>query len=63
MRVTDVGQSEAGMMVGLKVGWPVDEPRIFGKIVGVHGRKGVLRVRFKKGLPGQALGDSVKVIE
>jgi ribosomal protein L35AE/L33A len=49
-------------MVGLRVGWPADVPKIYGKIVGIHGRKGVLRVRFKRGLPGQALSTNVKIM-
>jgi|TARA_B100001971_G_scaffold59222_1_gene54264 large subunit ribosomal protein L35Ae len=50
-------------MVGLRVGWPLSEPKIYGKIVGTHGKKGVLRVKFKKGLPGQALGTHVKIVK
>jgi len=33
------------------------------KIVDVHGRKGVLRVRFNRGVPGQALGSRVRIFE
>ena len=50
-------------MIGWKVGWPADEPKIFGKIVGLHGRKGMLRVKFKREVPGQALGGHVKISE
>jgi len=50
-------------MIGLKVGWPVEDPKIIGKIIGVHGRTGTLRVRFKRGVPGQALGSRVKIFE
>jgi len=34
-----------------------------GKIVDVHGRKGVLRVRFNRGVPSQTLGSRVKIFE
>jgi len=61
MRVIGIQPSDAKQMVGLRVGWPADEPKIYGKIVGIHGRKGVLKVKFKKGLPGQALGSHVKI--
>jgi len=61
MRVIDMQPSDAKQMVGLRVGWPADEPKIYGKIVGIHGRKGVLRVKFKRGLPGQALGSHVEI--
>ncbi len=32
-----------------------------GKISGVHGRRGVMRARFKKGLPGYAVGTEIEV--
>jgi large subunit ribosomal protein L35Ae len=34
---------------------------IKGKVCGLHGRKGCVRVIFEKGMPGQAIGDSVEV--
>ena len=37
--------------------------KIFGKIIGVHGRTGTLRVRFNRGVPGQALGTRVRIFE
>ena len=58
-----VEPSEAKRMIGSKVGWPVDDPKICGKIVGVHGRTGTLRVRFNRGVPGQALGSRVRIFE
>lgn len=33
-----------------------------GKIVSLHGKKGVVRVKFKKGVPGQALGTTVELV-
>jgi len=63
IKVMSVEPSEAGRMIGSKVGWPVDDPKIFGKIVSAHGRTGTLRVRFNKGVPGQALGSRVKIFE
>jgi large subunit ribosomal protein L35Ae len=63
MKVLGAGPSDARRMIGLKVCWPFDDPKICGKIVDVHGRKGVLRVRFNRGVPGQALGTRVKIIE
>ena len=63
IKVLGAEPSDTSRMIGLKVCWPVDEPKIYGKIVDVHGRKGVLRVRFNRGVPGQALGSRVKIIE
>ena len=44
IKVLDVGPSDSKQMIGWKVGWPADDPKIIGKIVGFHGRKGTLRV-------------------
>jgi ribosomal protein L35AE/L33A len=38
-----------------------NKPRLFGYISKYHGGTGNLRVKFKKGLPGQALGTKVKI--
>ncbi|UCE29699.1 MAG: 50S ribosomal protein L35ae [Candidatus Bathyarchaeota archaeon] len=53
---------EAARLVGRKVAWPVGERKIRGKIVGLHGKKGLVRARFRKGVPGQALGTTVEII-
>ncbi len=63
IKVLGAESSDAKRMIGLKVCWPVDDPKIFGKIVDFHGRKGVLRVKFNRGVLGQALGSRVKIIE
>ncbi len=34
---------------------------IKGLITNVHGNRGLLRVQFEKGLPGQSLGTKVKI--
>ena len=62
IKVLSAEPSYAKRMIGSKVGWPVDDPKICGKIVGVHGRTGTLRVRFDRGVPGQALGSRVKIV-
>lgn len=54
--------SEAARLVGRNVAWPVGERRIRGKIVALHGKKGLVRARFRKGVPGQALGTPIEVI-
>ncbi|MBC7130869.1 50S ribosomal protein L35ae [Candidatus Bathyarchaeota archaeon] len=54
--------AEAARLVGRKVVWRNGEKRLVGKIVALHGRKGLVRVRFRKGLPGQALGTTVELI-
>lgn len=54
--------SEAGRLIGRKVAWKMEENKIIGKVVALHGRKGLVRVRFRKGLPGQALGTTVELV-
>jgi len=63
IEVLGVGPSEAGQMIGWKVAWPAEAPEIHGRIVGLHGRKGTLRVRFRRGVPGHALNSRIKIYE
>jgi len=53
---------EAARLIGRKIAWKDGENKIVGKIVSTHGNKGLVRARFRKGVPGQALGSSVEVI-
>jgi large subunit ribosomal protein L35Ae len=55
-------RNAAAQLVGKKVAWPVDEHEIRGKIVAVHGKKGQVRSRFRKGIPGKGLLTAVDVI-
>ena len=61
VKVLDI-ESNKPSLIGWKVGWPQDEPRLFGTIVKPHGNTGTLRVKFRKGLPGQALGTIVTIV-
>ena len=54
--------SLTGQLVGRKVVWVEGKNRFVGKIAGFHGKNGVVRVRFLKGLPGQALGTTVELV-
>ncbi|MEM3759654.1 MAG: 50S ribosomal protein L35ae [Candidatus Bathyarchaeia archaeon] len=53
--------SEACRLLGRKVTWKNGKNKFVGKIVALHGKKGLVRVRFRKGLPGQALGTKVEL--
>ncbi|MHC1589454.1 MAG: 50S ribosomal protein L35ae [Candidatus Hecatellaceae archaeon] len=48
-----------GRKVLLKLG---EEKTIVGKVVSTHGGKGRLRVRLRKGLPGQLLTTRVRIV-
>jgi len=61
IKVPELEPAEAGGMVGRRVSWPADRPEIHGVIVGLHGRRGTLRARFNRGVPGQALGSRVRI--
>ena len=53
----------AAQLISRKVVWKQGHSKIVGKIAGPHGRKGVVKVKFQKGVPGQALGTTVELIE
>ncbi|MEM5798212.1 MAG: 50S ribosomal protein L35ae [Candidatus Aenigmatarchaeota archaeon] len=53
---------KAAKYIGKNVIWTSPAGKqICGKIVALHGRKGVLRTRFSRGLPGTALGQEVEI--
>jgi large subunit ribosomal protein L35Ae len=55
--------SKAGQLVGRKITWRNGKRRFTGRIVALHGRNGAVRARFNPGLPGQALGTTVELLE
>jgi len=63
LKVLDVEPEKSSMFIGWKVSWPIENPRVFGVILKPHGRTGTLRVKFKKGLPGQALSTKVRIVK
>jgi len=54
--------SEKTHLIGRKVAWPIGKHKTRGKIVAFHGRNDLVRARFKKGVPGQALGSLVEIV-
>jgi len=52
---------EAAELIGRKLAWPVGKRTVRGKIVALHGKNGLVRARFRKGLPGQ-IGTHVEII-
>jgi large subunit ribosomal protein L35Ae len=61
IKITDLEPIESSKVIGWWVSWPEKNPKLFGKILGVHGKSGNLMARFQKGLPGQALGEKVTI--
>jgi large subunit ribosomal protein L35Ae len=54
--------SLAGKLVGQKVAWNSGKSVHFGKVKGIHGRNGLVKVRFLHGVPGQAIGTIVELL-
>ena len=55
-------RSEASRLIGRVVECRLGNKTFKGKVVGVHGNRGAVRVRFKKGLPGWMLGGRVTIL-
>ena len=51
--------SLACQLINRKVVWKQGNSKIIGKIAGSHGKNGVVKVKFQKAVPGQALGTKV----
>jgi large subunit ribosomal protein L35Ae len=55
-------KKDAALFVGRTVTWKSSAGTIIkGKIAAPHGRNGVVRAIFEKGLPGQALTQKVEI--
>jgi ribosomal protein L35AE/L33A len=54
--------AQAGQFIGRKVVWKGEKKMLYGRIVGFHGRNGIVRAAFKKGVPGQAIGTVVELV-
>jgi len=53
----------ASKYIGRKVIWQSQTGKqLTGKLITTHGQAGILLARFKRGLPGQALGTEVEII-
>lgn len=54
--------AQAGHIMDKKVVWKGKKKNLIGKIAGFHGKNGVVRVKFRKGVPGQAIGTIVELV-
>jgi large subunit ribosomal protein L35Ae len=54
--------AQAALLMGEKVVWTGEKKKLVGKIIRFHGNNGAVRVKFRKGVPGQALGTTVEVV-
>ncbi len=54
----------ASKFIGKRVVWRSPSGKeIYGKVTQPHGTRGVLRARFSRGLPGDALGGRVEILK
>jgi len=53
--------SAAARLIGRKVACPVGKHIMRGKIVALHGKNGLVRARFRKGLPG-LIGTRIEIV-
>jgi ribosomal protein L35AE/L33A len=51
-----------GKLLGQKVIWKNGKNKFTGKVVGMHGKNGMVRVKFANPVPGQALGTIVELV-
>lgn len=54
-------KEKAAKFVGKKVIYNTGKKDMIGKVNAIHGNKGALRAVFETGMPGQCLGQKVKV--
>lgn len=51
----------AEKLVGKSVTWNTGRQDIVGKVASAHGNSGAVRVVFENGMPGQSLGQQIKI--
>jgi len=54
--------SKASQLIGRKVVLKYGKNNFIGKIMGLHGKKGVVKAKFRRGVPGQALRATVELV-
>lgn len=55
-------RKKAAALVGKSVSWKSSAGNVInGKIASAHGGKGIVRVIFERGLPGQAITQEVEI--
>ncbi len=58
----NINLGAAGQLIGKKVVWSHNKMMRTGRIVGLHGNKGTVRVKFAKPVSGQAIGTTVELV-
>jgi ribosomal protein L35AE/L33A len=58
----NMNAAASGQLVGQKVVWMNGKNKFTGKIMGLHGRNGMVRVRFATPVPSLAIGKVVELV-
>ena len=64
VQVLGVDKKKAESLIGKEVVFTCegkDKKEIKGKVSALHGNKGAVRVHFEKGMPGQSIGQKVRL--
>jgi len=57
-------KKQAGKLIGKKAIWTNHNKKEHtGKITGIHGSSGAIKIKFKRALPSNALGKIVKIYD
>jgi len=63
VKAEGIGYVKAHSLLGKKIIVAVSKKKkMIGKVVAVHGKKGVMRARFPKGIPGQMIGKKCEIL-
>lgn len=63
VKAEGIGYVKAHEFLGKKVAVAVSKKKkMTGKIVATHGKKGIMRAKFPKGLPGQIIGKKCEIL-
>ena len=63
VKAEGIGYVKAHELLGKKVAVAASKKKkLVGKIVALHGKKGVMRAKFSKGLPGQVIGKKCEIL-
>ena len=54
-------KEDASKLVGKKVKYNTGKKEMIGNVASAHGNSGAIRVVFETGMPGQAIGQKVKL--
>jgi len=62
VEIPDFDKEKSSKLIGKKVVFKtLGNKEITGKVAATHGNNGAVRIRFTKGMPGQAVGQKVEI--